>query len=74
MWTFIEGFLTCVTPVSITIDVFLDPGHFKAFLLGSLLSSVLGGVMGGLSALKTYILEVIKAKRLKEAADDGKDD
>lgn len=73
-WTFVEGFVTCISPVSITIDVFLDTGHFKAWLFGALLSSVLGGVMGGLSALKTYILEVINTKKLKEAADDGKDD
>lgn len=60
LWTFAEGFVTCISPISITIDVFLDTGHFKAWLFGALLSSVLGGVMGGVSALKTCILDIIK--------------
>ena len=76
LWTFVEGFLTCITPVSVTVDVLYDVGHFKAFLMGALLSSVLAGVMGGLSALKTVVIDVIKIRlnRLEEAADDGKDD
>lgn len=47
-WTFIEGFLVAL-PVTLTAD--MDAAAWKAVLMGA--------VMAGLSALKTFILEMI---------------
>lgn len=48
-WTFVEGFLVAL-PVTLTAD--MDAAAWKAVLMGA--------VMAGLSALKTFILEVIR--------------
>lgn len=48
-WTFAEGFLVAL-PVTLSAD--MDAAAWKAVLMGA--------VMAGLSALKTFILEVIR--------------
>ena len=56
LWTFVEGFLVAL-PVAFSAD--MDAAAWKAVLIGA--------AMAGLSALKTFILEVV---RLKNHEDD----
>lgn len=56
LWTFAEGFLVAL-PVAFSAD--MDAAAWKAVLIGA--------AMAGLSALKTFILEVV---RLKNHEDD----
>lgn len=51
LWTFLEGFLVAL-PVAFTAD--MDAAALKAMLIGA--------AMAGLSALKTFILEVVRLK------------
>lgn len=55
MWTFFEGFLVALPA---TFSVEMDGAAWKAAFLGA--------AMAGISALKTFILEVVKAQREKE--------
>lgn len=48
-WTFVEGFLVAL-PATLSMD--LDAAGWKSLLLGA--------AMAGLSALKTFILEIVK--------------
>ena len=48
-WTFVEGFLVALPA---TFSVGMDGAAWKAALLGA--------SMAGLSALKTFVLEVVK--------------
>ena len=48
-WTFAEGFLVAL-PVAFTAE--MDAAAWKAMLIGA--------AMAGLSALKTFILEVVR--------------
>lgn len=50
-WTFLEGFLVAL-PVAFTAD--MDAAAWKAMLIGA--------AMAGLSALKTFILEVVRMR------------
>ena len=51
-WTFLEGFLVAM-PASFAID--MDGAQWKAVLFS--------GCMAGLSALKTFILELIRTRK-----------
>lgn len=51
LWTFLEGFLVAL-PVAFSAD--MDAAAWKAVLIGA--------AMAGLSALKTFILEVVRLK------------
>ena len=53
-WTFVEGFLVAL-PATLSVD--MDGTAWKAALLGA--------VMAGLSAVKTLILEVVRAHNNK---------
>lgn len=48
-WTFLEGFLVAL-PATISMEI--DAAGWKSLLLGA--------AMAGVSALKTFILEIIK--------------
>lgn len=48
-WTFVEGFLVAL-PATLSAD--MDGAAWKSLLLGA--------AMAGLSALKTFILEIVK--------------
>ncbi len=51
-WTFVEGFLVAL-PATFTVG--MDGAAWKAALLGA--------AMAGLSAVKTYIIEVIQTTK-----------
>ena len=53
-WTFLEGFLVAL-PAAFTAE--MDGAAWKA--------AVLGAAMAGLSAVKTFIIEVIKTHKDK---------
>lgn len=52
MWTFVEGFLVALPA---TFSVGMDGAAWKAALLGA--------AMAGLSALKTFIIELIQEQK-----------
>lgn len=51
-WTFLEGFLVALPA---TFSVGMDGAAWKAALLGA--------AMAGLSALKTFVIELIQARK-----------
>lgn len=55
LWTFVEGFLVALPA---TFSVEMDGAAWKA--------AVLSAAMAGLSALKTFIIEVIHAKQAEQ--------
>ena len=57
-WTFVEGALLAL-PASFSLD--MDGAAWKALAFSA--------AMGGLSALKTYILEVIRIRREMRQSD-----
>ena len=66
-WTFLETFLLALPSAS---SLGLDGASWK--------SALFGAACAGLSALKTVIVDLIKARleaiKEKEAADDGRED
>ena len=52
MWTFVEGFLVALPA---TFSVGMDGAAWKAALLGA--------AMAGLSALKTFVIELIQEQK-----------
>lgn len=52
MWTFVEGFLVAL-PATFSVD--MDGAAWKAALLGA--------AMAGLSALKTFVIELIQEQK-----------
>lgn len=52
MWTFLEGFLVALPA---TFSVGMDGAAWK--------SALLGAAMAGLSALKTFIIELIQERK-----------
>ena len=59
MWTFIEGFLVALPA---TFSIGMDGLAWK--------SALFAAAMAGLSALKTFILDVIKQHKLKELTEE----
>ena len=57
-WTFVEGFLLAL-PASFSLE--MDGAAWKALLFSA--------GMGGLSALKTYVLEVIRIRKEMKDSD-----
>ena len=55
VWTFIEGFLVALPSLT---SLEMDGALWKSFLAA--------GIMGGLSAVKTFIIELIEMKKRKE--------
>lgn len=53
-WTFAEGFLVAL-PAAFSVG--MDDAALKA--------AILGAVMSGVSALKTFVLDVIRQKKIK---------
>lgn len=58
-WTFLEGFLVAL-PATFTIE--MDGAAWK--------SALFAAAMAGLSALKTFVLEVVRVQREKELPSD----
>ena len=56
-WTFVEGFLVALPA---TFSVGMDGAAWKAALLGA--------AMAGLSALKTFVLELIRAREEEKSS------
>ena len=54
LWTFIEGFLVAL-PTTLSMDMALDTAALKSIILSA--------AMAGLSAVKTFIIEVIHANK-----------
>lgn len=50
-WTFVEGFLIAL-PTTLSMDMALDTAALKSIILSA--------AMAGLSAVKTFIIEVIR--------------
>lgn len=59
MWTFIEGFLVALP---VTFSMGMDGMAWK--------SALFSASMAGLSALKTFVLEVIKIYKLKGVTEE----
>ena len=60
-WTFLEGFLVAL-PVAFSAD--MDAAAVKAMLIGA--------AMAGLSALKTFIIEIVRMKNQGSIDDNPK--
>ena len=52
-WTFVEGFLIAL-PTTLSMDMALDTAALKSILLSA--------AMAGLSAVKTFIIEIIQKR------------
>lgn len=59
IWTFVEGFLVAIPSLT---SLELDGVLWKSILLS--------GIMGGISALKTFIIELIKNKTNKKRGEN----
>lgn len=59
IWTFVEGFLVALPSLT---SLELDGALWKSILLS--------GIMGGISALKTFIVELIESKTNKKRGEN----